>query len=150
MNGINPALQQDTPAWTMQAWASFFLALIAACVGIYYLPAPPWVKGYATMGLFFMIGSTFTLAKTVRDNRFGQVDTSAWVFQVWASFIVSLLLMSCGVFWMPVDLWIKGYVAIGMAFVLATSFTLSKTIRDNHEVAKAAGVLPVRRESEVA
>lgn len=148
MNGINPAPQQDTPAWTLQAWASFFLALLAACIGIYYLPAPPWVKGYATMGLFFMIGSTFTLAKTVRDNRFGQVDTSAWVFQVWASFIMSLLLMSCGVFWMPVDLWVKGYVAIGMAFVLATSFTLSKTIRDNHEAAKAAGVLPARRERE--
>lgn len=139
MNGIGDATaHRDTPAWILQVWMSFFLALIAACIGIYYLPVPVWVQGYATMGLFFMIGSTFTLAKTIRDNRFRQVDTSAWVFQVWASFLISVLLMCLGVYHMPVELWIKGYVAIGMAFVLATSFTLAKTIRDNHEATRSA------------
>lgn len=38
-------------------------------IGIYQLPAELWVKGYMTMGLFFCVGSSFTLAKTVRDNH---------------------------------------------------------------------------------
>lgn len=134
--GAAPVVVRDTPGWILQSWASFFLALVAACVGIYYLPVPPWIQGYATMGLFFMIGSTFTLAKTIRDNRFRKVDTQAWVLQVWASFTMALLLMAIGVYNMPADLWIKGYIGIGAFFVLATSFTLSKTIRDNHEASR--------------
>ncbi len=129
---------RDTSAWILQVWLSFVLALVVACVGIYFLPAPLWIKGYATMGLFFTVGSTFTLAKTIRDNRFRQVDTSAWIFQVWASFGASLLLTTFGVYNMPVDLWVKGYVGIGLAFVIAASFTLSKTIRDNHEATVAS------------
>jgi hypothetical protein len=130
-----PAVR-DTPAWILQVWASFLIALLAACIGIYYLPVPPWIQGYATMGLFFMIGSTFTLAKTIRDNRFRQTDTPAWVLQVWASFLISLFLLAVGVYQMPADLWIKGYIGIGAFLVLATSFTLSKTIRDNHEATR--------------
>ena len=38
-------------------------------IGIYQLPTELWVKGYMTMGLFFCVGSSFTLAKTVRDNH---------------------------------------------------------------------------------
>jgi len=127
----NASAQRDTSAWIMQVWLSFILALTVACIGIVYLPVDLWIKGYMTMGLFFTVGSTFTLAKTIRDNRFRQVDTSAWVFQVWASFLVSILLMSVGVYRMPSATWIKGYVGIGLAFVIASSFTLSKTIRDN-------------------
>jgi len=129
-------VQRDTHAWILQVWIFFIIAVSASCVGIYYLPVPVWVQGYATMGLFFMIGSTFTLAKTIRDNRFRQIDTPAWIFQVWTSFIISLLLVAVGVYNMPVELWVKGYIAIGTIFVLATSFTLSKTIRDNHEASQ--------------
>lgn len=60
--------QKDTPAWIIQVWLSFVLSVCATSVGIIYLPVDGWVKGYMGMGLIFSVGSTFTLAKTTRDN----------------------------------------------------------------------------------
>jgi hypothetical protein len=36
---------------------------------VLFLPVEIWVKGYMLMGMMFTVGSTFTLAKTVRDNH---------------------------------------------------------------------------------
>ncbi|MCL1472315.1 YiaA/YiaB family inner membrane protein [Argonema antarcticum] len=62
------APQKDTAAWIIQVWLSFALSVSATAGGIIYLPVDGWVKGYMGMGLLFSIGSTFTLAKTTRDN----------------------------------------------------------------------------------
>ena len=64
-----PNNQKDTTAWIIQVWLSFTLSLSATSIGIFYLPVDGWVKGYMGMGLLFSIGSTFTLAKTTRDNH---------------------------------------------------------------------------------
>ena len=34
---------------------------------------------------------------------------------------------------MQVDPWVKGYAGIALAFAISSSFTLAKTVRDNHE-----------------
>src|SRR3712207_4853578 len=91
----------DTPAWILQVWAAFFLALAVACFGIYALPVVLWLRGYGVMGFFFTGGSTFTVAKMIRDNRDRQVDTSAWVLQVWIAFAVALVLMLVGLYNLP-------------------------------------------------
>ena len=33
------------------------------------MPVDPWVKAFMAMGLLFSVGSTFSLAKTVRDQH---------------------------------------------------------------------------------
>lgn len=60
---------KDTSAWILQCWVSFILAVSATTLGIIYLPVDIWVKGFMGMGLTFSVGSSFTLAKTVRDNH---------------------------------------------------------------------------------
>lgn len=64
-----PSINENTPAWMAFVWISFGISVILMSFGIYHLPAELWVKGYMTMGMFFCIGSSFTLAKTVRDNH---------------------------------------------------------------------------------
>jgi hypothetical protein len=130
-------LRTDTAAWILQVWLSFSLAASAMAFGIYHLPVDLWVKGFLAMGALFSVGSTFTLSKTIRDNRDRQVDTSAWILQVWISFSVALFMMTVGVLYLPVDLWVKGYVGVGMLFTIGSTFTLAKTIRDNHEARQA-------------
>ncbi|HBK97002.1 MAG: YiaA/YiaB family inner membrane protein [Microcoleus sp.] len=61
--------QRDTNAWILQCWVSFILATSTTAIGIIYLPVDIWVKSFVGMGLTFSVGSSFTLAKTIRDNN---------------------------------------------------------------------------------
>jgi hypothetical protein len=36
-------------------------------MGIWFLPVDPWVKAFMGMGLLFSVGSSISLAKTLRD-----------------------------------------------------------------------------------
>jgi hypothetical protein len=56
-------------AWVVQTWASFALAVGTTGWGILHLPVDGWVKAFLGMGLLFSVGSTFSLAKTVRDQH---------------------------------------------------------------------------------
>ncbi len=62
-------IQQDSSAWQFFARVSFAVSLLATTLGIYVMPAHIWVKGYLAMGLYFTVASTFTLAKTMRDEH---------------------------------------------------------------------------------
>ncbi len=54
-------------AWVVQSWLSFAISVTATALGIYCLPDGGWVKGFLAMGLLFTVGSSLSLAKTVRD-----------------------------------------------------------------------------------
>lgn len=60
-------------------------------------------------------------------------DTAAWLFQVWTSFALAFGTTAAGVFYLPVGLWIKAFMWMGLLFTVGSSFTLAKTIRDQHE-----------------
>ncbi|TPV93929.1 MAG: hypothetical protein B7733_17950 [Myxococcales bacterium FL481] len=59
--------EQVTPAWIAQTWASFALSLGTTLVGVYHLPVDNWIRAFLAMGIFFIVGSCMTLAKTIRD-----------------------------------------------------------------------------------
>lgn len=63
-------------------------------------------------------------------------DTPAWIFQVWAAFILSVVAVGAGIYMLPVEPWIRGYMGMAFAFLMASCFTLSKTVRDTHESSK--------------
>ena len=58
-----------TTAWIAQTWISFVVSISATAIGITYLPADIWLKGYLGMGLMFSVGSTVSLSKTIRDQE---------------------------------------------------------------------------------
>ena len=39
-------------------------------------------------------------------------------------------------FYLPIDLWMKGYLTMGIIMMLQSCVTLTKTIRDMHESGK--------------
>ncbi|MBD2139632.1 hypothetical protein H6F32_19200 [Anabaena sp. FACHB-1237] len=69
-------------------------------------------------------------------NQTPMKDSPAWVFQTWASFILSISITSIGIYNLPVDNWIKGFMGMGLAFSVASTFSLAKTTRDMHESKK--------------
>ncbi|MBR0828966.1 hypothetical protein JQ596_25865 [Bradyrhizobium manausense] len=57
----------------------------------------------------------------------------AWVAFTYASFAASAFMVGIGIFLMPVDLSIKGYLIMGFLMLVQSCITMTKTMRDNHE-----------------
>jgi hypothetical protein len=62
-----------------------------------------------------------------------QSHSAAWLFYVKAAFVVSLIAMGAGILFMPGDFMLKGYLALGSLFMVSSTFTIAKTLRDEHE-----------------
>lgn len=78
-----------------------------------------------------------------------QKDTAAWILQVWLSFVISMTATGIGIANLPVNDWVKGYMAMGMLFTVGSSFTLAKTIRDKHEATKFAARIDEARVEKI-
>lgn len=63
-------------------------------------------------------------------------ESAAWIFQTWAAFLLSISMTTVGIINLPVDNWVKGFMGMGMAFSIGSSFSLAKTMRDLHESKK--------------
>ena len=59
----------NTAAWTSFSYIQFAFAAGMAVLGIWVAPLDLMAKGYLLMAFVFAIGSSFTLAKTVRDEH---------------------------------------------------------------------------------
>ncbi|GJD97506.1 YiaA/YiaB family inner membrane protein [Methylobacterium iners] len=59
--------------------------------------------------------------------------SGAWVSFTYASFLGSATMVAAGILFMPVDFWIKGYLAMGVVMLVQSCVTATKTVRDVHE-----------------
>ncbi len=69
---------KQTTAFFVQAAVSFTVSVIAVTTGIAYLPAGAWIRAFLVVGLLYVVTSSFTLAKCIRDNQ----ETSQVVHRV--------------------------------------------------------------------
>lgn len=61
-------------------------------------------------------------------------DTSQWILQVWAAFVISVMASTVGVYMLSsLTGWTRAYIILGIFASLSSAFTLSKTLRDNKE-----------------
>lgn len=126
-------MRRDSSSWRLQVWTSFGLALLACAVGVIQLPGQELDRAFLAIGLFFCLFSSFAVAKTIRDNRDGQVDTGSWVMAVWIAFAAAIALTAWGLWRMAIPDWQKGYMVVSWLFLVSSTFTLAKTVRDSHE-----------------
>jgi hypothetical protein len=59
----------QTGAFYAQAIASFGISVTAMAVGLVYMPAAGWVRGFLALGLLYVVTSTVVLCKVVRDRH---------------------------------------------------------------------------------
>jgi len=62
--------------------------------------------------------------------------SSAFVGFAYASFLGSLAMLAGGVIFMPIDHWMKGFLGMGIAMLVQSCITVTKTVRDNAEAGK--------------
>jgi hypothetical protein len=141
-------MQRDTRAWRLQVRISFGLAVLCAAVGVIQMPGQDLDRAFLAIGMLFCLFATFAVAKTQRDNRDGQVDTSQWVMTVWIAFAAAVLLTGWGLWRMRFDVWQKYYMLVSWLFLVSSTFTLSKTVRDAQEADLMARRMAAAREAD--
>lgn len=62
--------------------------------------------------------------------------SSAWTTFSYASFGLAAFMLALGLYMMPLDLWGKGYLAMGILMLVQTTVNVTKTVRDNQEAEK--------------
>jgi hypothetical protein len=64
-----PSTSKTTTAFYAQAALSFAVAITAVSFGIYYLPVDGWIRAFLIVASLFLVTSSFTLAKVIRDAQ---------------------------------------------------------------------------------
>lgn len=68
MNAISD-MSKSTAAFFVQAAVSFGVSFLGAVGGIYFLPLDAWQRLFLGMTVLFLVASSFTLAKVIRDQQ---------------------------------------------------------------------------------
>lgn len=73
-------------------------------------------------------------------------NTTAFFAQAAISFGVAALAVGIGITYLPVDRWIRGFLAVGCLFLVSSAFTLAKCVRDQQEYALVSRAEQARME----
>ncbi|MCO1658439.1 YiaA/YiaB family inner membrane protein [Pseudonocardia humida] len=58
-----------TSAFYVQSVISFAVSVIAVGTAVVYMPVDPWIRAFLAVGVLYVVTSTFSLAKVVRDRQ---------------------------------------------------------------------------------
>ncbi len=62
-----------------------------------------------------------------------EMHAPAWVVFTYISFFASLGIMVLGIALLPIDLWMRAFLFMGMLMLVQSCITMTKTQRDLHE-----------------
>ncbi len=62
-----PTTPRNTNGFMLQAGIAFAVALVAMIFGIWMMDGEVWIRAFLALGTIFLVSSSFTLAKVVRD-----------------------------------------------------------------------------------
>lgn len=65
-----------------------------------------------------------------------QKHSPSWVSFSYVSFGAAAVMLAIGLYMMPLDLWGKGYLVMGIIMLVQTTVNITKTLRDNVEADK--------------
>ncbi len=128
-----PQIKRDTTAWIIQVWLAFVTSFLLCAHGIWSMQNSMLERVFLATAFFFCLSSSFVLAKCIRDNQYQEVDTPMWRLQVWAAFFIAIILTAWGLQWMQLQLPDRNYMIASGLFLLSSTFTLTKTVRDKFE-----------------
>ncbi|MEV4354482.1 YiaA/YiaB family inner membrane protein [Nonomuraea sp. NPDC003707] len=64
-----PIQPTQTTAYYVQTLLSFAVSLSSVVIALVYLPVEGWVRAFLGLGLLYVVTSTITLCKVVRDRQ---------------------------------------------------------------------------------
>ncbi|MFC4005138.1 YiaA/YiaB family inner membrane protein [Prauserella oleivorans] len=67
------------------------------------------------------------------SGKISSPTTSAFFVQAAVSFGLALVSVVVGVVYLPVDGWVRAFLALGVLYTVTSTFTLAKCVRDRQE-----------------
>lgn len=74
-----------------------------------------------------------TVSMTTKSSSSSSPTTVAFFAQSAISFGLALLAVAVGLVYLPVDGWVRGFLAVGLLWTVTSAFTLAKCVRDRQE-----------------
>jgi hypothetical protein len=133
-------LLRGTNGYATETILSFCLALVIIVVGTFYIDLSREHRVIAILSVLYLVSSTFTLAKQVRDALMSRVlnvsllaGTEQWALQCTISFIIALIATIYAAFSLRVERTTRGFVLIGLSFAMSSTVSLAKMVRDHSD-----------------
>lgn len=121
---------KPSAAFIGASWASLLLGIIAYLVGLWNATMQLNEKGYYFTVLMYGLFSAVTLQKVVRDRQEGVRVTGIFFGISWFSLILSVLLLSVGLWNATLTLSEKGFYAMSFILSLFSAVAVQKNVRD--------------------
>jgi hypothetical protein len=81
----------------------------------------------------------------VNDLNSAQLNSPSWVFFVKINFTISFTAMAAAIVLSPIEVVVQGFLAMGTLYLVASTFTFAKTVRDEFEGQKLINKLAEAR-----
>ena len=62
--------------------------------------------------------------------------SGAWINFTILRFAISITMMALGIYFLPLELAVKGFLVMATLMIIQSSITVTKTLRDNQETSK--------------
>jgi len=127
----NPRSQQTSSAFIAASWAALLLGVVAFNVGLWNAQMALNEKGYYFTVLMYGLFAAISVQKSVRDRLEGIPVTNLYYGISWVSVLLTVLLLTVGLWNATLTLSEKGFY--GMAFVLGLfgAIAVQKNTRDS-------------------
>ena len=81
----------------------------------------------------------------MNDLNNTQLNSPSWIFFVKINFAIAMGAMFLAIILSPIEVVIQGFLAMGTLYLVASTFTFSKTVRDEFEAQKLINTLAEAR-----
>lgn len=122
--------QQPSAAFIAASWLALFIGIIAFLVGLWNAEMELNEKGYYFTVLMFGLFSAISVQKAVRDQLEGIPVTNLYYGIAWVTTILSIILLTVGLWNADMTKSEKGFYAMAFVLSLFAAIAVQKNTRD--------------------
>jgi len=130
-------LQKPSNAFIAASWVALGAGMIGFLVGLWRADMLLNEKGYYFTVLMFGLFAVVSVQKSVRDRLEGLPVTDIYYGLCWFATLLSILLLTIGLWNADILPSEKGFYAFAFLLALFGAITVQKNIRDSNNVTKA-------------
>ena len=122
--------QQPSAAFIAASWSAFFIGTIAFIIGLWNAEMQLNEKGYYFTVLMFGLFAAISVQKAVRDQLEGIPVTNLYYAIAWFATILSIVLLTIGLWNAELEKSEKGFYAMSFTLSLFAAIAVQKNTRD--------------------